>query len=74
MFGLGVGVSRGSRTCPKYVWSIPGNRLSMRSGRGVAAPGGVEEVEPIWSRPSSSDGLLLRSGGGLASCSGAMAG
>lgn len=35
-----------------------GKRLSFRSGRGVAAPGGVELLEPIWSWMSSSLVLL----------------
>ena len=47
------------RTCPKYVCSMPGNRLSTRSGRGVAAPGGVELPEPIWSLPVSSSFVRL---------------
>ena len=36
-----------SRTCPKYVFMIPGRRLSTKSGRGVAAPGGVFAPEPM---------------------------
>jgi hypothetical protein len=37
---------------------MPGRRLSVKSGRGVAAPGGVELLEPIWSWTSSSLALL----------------
>lgn len=33
---------------------MPGSRLSVKSGRGVAAPGGVELPEPNCSCPSSS--------------------
>lgn len=32
---------------------MPGCRLSVGSGRGVAAPGGVELLEPMWSCSSS---------------------
>lgn len=36
-----------SRTCPKYELIICGNRLSVGSGFGVAAPGGVFAPEPM---------------------------
>lgn len=38
---------------------MPGSRLSVRSGRGVAVPpGGVDVPEPMWSGSSSWRGLL----------------
>ena len=38
---------------------IPGSRLSAGSGRGVAAPGGVLLLEPIWSSLASRSLPLL---------------